>query len=66
MNRIGQPLPWALTFSYGRALQDTALKAWGGMAANFGAGQKEFAQARQAERPGDPGRYTAEMESQAA
>ena len=32
MNRLG-PLPWALTFSYGRALQDTALKAWGGLPA---------------------------------
>ncbi len=29
MNAAG-PLPWALTFSYGRALQDNALKAWGG------------------------------------
>ena len=47
------PLPWSLTFSYGRALQDTALKAWGGAAANFAAGQKEFGQARQAERAGD-------------
>lgn len=26
MNKLG-PLPWSLTFSYGRALQDTALKA---------------------------------------
>ena len=42
MNRMG-PLPWALTFSYGRALQDTALKAWGGSAATFAAGQQEFA-----------------------
>src|ERR1700742_3829803 len=41
MNKLG-PLPWNLTFSYGRALQDTALKAWGGATANFAAGQKEF------------------------
>ena len=41
MNRIGAPLPWALTFSYGRALQDTALKAWGGASANVAAAQKE-------------------------
>ena len=52
MNKLG-PLPWKLTFSYGRALQDTALKAWGGQAANFAAGQKEFAQAREAQRPCD-------------
>src|ERR1700704_373595 len=42
MNKLG-PLPWSLSFSYGRALQDTALKAWGGVAANFAAGQKELA-----------------------
>ena len=29
MNKLG-PLPWKLTFSYGRALQAAALKAWGG------------------------------------
>jgi len=28
------PLPWHLTFSYGRALQDGALKGWKGEAAN--------------------------------
>src|SRR6201991_3049902 len=33
MNKLG-PLPWHLTFSYGRALQDTALKAWGGKQEN--------------------------------
>src|ERR1700761_6996935 len=36
------PLPWSLTFSYGRALQDDALKTWGGQAANYTAGQKEL------------------------
>jgi fructose-bisphosphate aldolase class I len=35
-------LPWALTYSYGRALQETALKAWGGKPENVAAGQKEF------------------------
>jgi fructose-bisphosphate aldolase class I len=42
MNAAG-PLPWKLTFSYGRALQSDALKAWGGKAANVAAGQKAFA-----------------------
>ncbi|MEQ1440254.1 class I fructose-bisphosphate aldolase [Fontimonas sp. SYSU GA230001] len=37
MNRMG-PHPWKLTFSYGRALQAAALKAWGG--ANVEAGKK--------------------------
>lgn len=36
-------LPWALTFSYGRALQAAALKAWGGKNENVAAGQRAFA-----------------------
>jgi fructose-bisphosphate aldolase class I len=35
--------PWKLTFSYGRALQAAALKAWGGKAENVAAGQRAFA-----------------------
>jgi fructose-bisphosphate aldolase class I len=65
MNKLG-PLPWSLTFSYGRALQDTALKAWGGQAANFGAGQKEFAKRAKLNSLATTGRYAASMESQAA
>ena len=36
-------LPWALTFSYGRALQAAALQAWGGKAENVAAAQRAFA-----------------------
>ena len=42
MNQLG-PHPWELSFSYGRALQAPALKAWGGQAENFGAGQEALA-----------------------
>ncbi len=35
--------PWKLTFSYGRALQAPALKAWGGRHENFAAAQRAFA-----------------------
>ena len=65
MNRMG-PLSWPLTFSYGRALQDTALKAWGGKPETFGAGQKEFARRARLNGLAASGRYSAEMESQAA
>jgi fructose-bisphosphate aldolase class I len=41
MNEMG-PLPWKLSFSYGRALQAAALEAWGGKAENFAAGQRAF------------------------
>jgi len=42
MNAAG-PLPWALTFSYGRALQAAAIAAWGGKRENVAAGQRAFA-----------------------
>src|ERR1700754_4962230 len=42
MNKIGG-LPWALTFSYGRALQAAPQKAWSGKAENIEAGQRAFA-----------------------
>jgi fructose-bisphosphate aldolase, class I len=41
MNAAG-PLPWKLTFSYGRALQAAAIKAWGGKPENVAAGQRAF------------------------
>jgi len=41
MNQLGE-LPWELTFSYGRALQQEALKAWGGKAENVEVAQKTF------------------------
>ena len=41
MNAAGA-LPWKLTFSYGRALQAAALKAWDGKAGNVAAGQRAF------------------------
>jgi fructose-bisphosphate aldolase class I len=65
MNKLG-PLPWSLTFSYGRALQDTALKAWGGVASNFAAGQKELAKRAKLNGLATTGRYAPDMESQAA
>jgi fructose-bisphosphate aldolase class I len=42
MNAMG-PLPWGLTFSYGRALQAAPQKAWSGKAENVAAGQAAFA-----------------------
>src|SRR4051812_7568363 len=61
-----EKLPWNLTFSYGRALQDTALKAWGGQAANFVAGQKEFAKRAKLNSLATTGKYSADLESKAA
>ena len=36
------PKPWRLSFSFGRALQASALKAWGGKPENVRAAQKEL------------------------
>src|SRR5688572_20283637 len=41
MNTLG-PHPWRLSFSYGRALQEPALKAWAGKAANVKKAQAAF------------------------
>ncbi len=65
MNKLA-PLPWNLTFSYGRALQDVALKAWGGKPANFAAGQKEFAKRARLNGLASTGRYAASQEAEAA
>ena len=43
MNALPGTLPWELSFSYGRALQASALKAWGGSADNVSQAQDVFA-----------------------
>src|SRR5580704_11613459 len=41
MHRMG-PLPWQLTFSYGRALQHAPQEAWSGKSENVAAAQRAF------------------------
>jgi fructose-bisphosphate aldolase class I len=65
MNNLG-PLPWPLTFSYGRALQDTALTTWGGASANVGAAQKELLRRAKLNGLAATGAYAPAMETQAA
>jgi fructose-bisphosphate aldolase class I len=65
MNNLG-PLPWPLTFSYGRALQDTALTAWGGQSGNVSAAQKELVRRLKLNGLATTGTYAAAMESEAA
>jgi len=62
MNRRG-PHPWELTYSYGRALQAAALKAWKGEPSNIEAGQKAFAHRARLNYAARKGEYTADMES---
>ncbi|HQW09855.1 MAG TPA: fructose-bisphosphate aldolase class I [Steroidobacteraceae bacterium] len=65
MNKPG-PLPWNLTFSYGRALQDAAIKAWGGKQTNVAAGQKELAKRARLNSLATTGRYAVAQEADAA
>jgi fructose-bisphosphate aldolase class I len=65
MNQIGG-LPWPLTFSYGRALQDAALKGWGGTAAGYAAGQQAYLTRARLNGLASTGRYTTDMENKAA
>lgn len=64
MNKIGGP--WELSFSYGRALQAPALKAWGGRRENREAAQKAFYHRARCNGAARSGSYTDEMEKQAA
>jgi fructose-bisphosphate aldolase class I len=62
MNKIGG-LPWALTFSYGRALQDSALRAWAGKAESLAAGQKVLLKRAQLNGLAQLGQYQPDLEA---
>ena len=49
--------PWALTFSYGRALQQSVLKAWRGSADNVAAAQAALLERAQANGGAAKGEY---------
>ena len=59
-------LPWPLTFSYSRALQNPALNAWKGQSANAGAAQRAFHHRAQMNGLAAQGKWKAELEKQAA
>jgi fructose-bisphosphate aldolase class I len=59
-------LPWKLTFSYGRALQAAALKAWSGKSENFAAGQAAFAHRARMNGLAATGAWKRELEREAA
>ncbi|MGB3808462.1 MAG: class I fructose-bisphosphate aldolase [Parvibaculum sp.] len=61
MNAIGN-LPWALSFSYGRALQAAPQKAWAGKAENVPAAQKAFAHRAKMNSLAALGKWKPEME----
>ena len=65
MNALG-PHPWELSFSYGRALQAPALKAWRGDEGNVQAGQEALAHRAKMNGLARSGSYSAEMEKEFA
>ena len=65
MNRLGGG-PWALTFSYGRALQQPSLKAWKGAPANVPAAQAALLHRARMNGLAALGQYQAAMEKTAA
>ncbi len=58
MNKLG-PQPWALSFSYGRALQAAPLKAWSGKKENVAAGQAAYLERAKANGAAALGKYAA-------
>jgi fructose-bisphosphate aldolase class I len=62
MNALGGG-PWELSFSYGRALQAPALKAWAGKAGNRDAGQAAYYKRAKCNGAARHGKYTQAMEA---
>ncbi|XP_077995336.1 fructose-bisphosphate aldolase C-like [Glandiceps talaboti] len=58
--------PWALTFSYGRALQASVLKAWGGKTDCIKAGQAELLKRAKANGTASLGKYEGGVSSLSA
>lgn len=65
MNKMG-PLPWHLSFSYGRALQEPALSAWRGKEENVTAAQEALLMRARLNSAATNGQYDASMEAQGA
>jgi fructose-bisphosphate aldolase, class I len=61
--RHGGSLPWPLAFSFARAIQDPAMKAWAGKKENVAAAQKALVERARLNRLAREGKYTTAMES---
>lgn len=62
MNKMGE-LPWRLSFSYGRALQDSALKIWNGKQENVPAAQAKFLHRAKMNSLATFGKYSPDLEN---
>ena len=66
MNARYPKLPWPLTFSYSRALQQPVMETWKGNAAHSGAAQKQLQRRARFNSLAATGKYQAQMEREAA
>ena len=66
INRLLDPKPWKVSFSYGRALQDAALETWHGRDENLKAGQEAMSHRARCNGAASLGRYTDDMEASSA
>jgi fructose-bisphosphate aldolase, class I len=66
INKASGPKPWKLTFSYGRALQDEALRIWNGNSENDGAARQAFIHRAACVSAAALGQYSPDMESELA
>ncbi|VDM05589.1 unnamed protein product [Schistocephalus solidus] len=65
INKYPGKKPWALTFSFGRALQASAIAAWKGKAENVKAGQTEFLKRARANGAAAMGKFEGHLQSAA-
>ena len=63
MHTLNEKMPWYVSFSYARALQDPALKAWQGKDENIKAGQQAFLKRAKLNSFATVGKYTEDMEN---
>jgi fructose-bisphosphate aldolase class I len=63
INQLAGPKPWKLSFSFGRALQDEALRAWQGKPENVNAGGQAFAHRAKCASAAAVGKYNRTVES---
>jgi fructose-bisphosphate aldolase, class I len=66
MNALYENLPWELSFSYARALQDLPMKTWKGDPSNVEEAQRAFYHRAKMNSAARSGSYSEEMEDQAA
>jgi len=63
--RWASKMPWPLTFSFSRAIQQPALEIWSGKVANVGAAQQALVHRARCNSAARQGRYSQDMENSA-